>query len=226
MKKAITLLCLLIWGISVFAQEFSAPKYKVIEKNVNDISSSFYYPKLMDKYTKGEEMNLEEQRHLYYGYVFQPSYSAIDTSAHNANMLDVLSKKSFSKADYANILSQADALLAQDPFNIRALNAKLLVFAQQDNANEYKKVANQRKNIYDAILSSGDGLEKKTAFYVTKVSHEYDLLGLFGYQYGGEEKIIDKHYNYLKIKDERFGIEKLYFEISPVLEYMRVNNRK
>lgn len=226
MKKSITLLCLLIWGASVFAQEFSAPKYKVIEKNVSDISSPFYYPKLMDKYMKGQEMNVEEQRHLYYGYVFQPSYSAVDTSAHNATMLNVLSKKSFSKEDYANILSQADALLAQDPFNLRALNAKLLVFAQQDNTNEYKKVANQRKNIYDAILSSGDGLEKKTAFYVTKVSHEYDLLGLFGYKYDGEDKIIDKQYNYLKINDERFGISKLYFEISPVLEYMRVNNRK
>lgn len=224
MKKLSLLITIFLFGISINAQE--APKYKLIEKNVKDASSEFYYPNLMEKYKKGESLKSEEQRHLYYGYVFQPKYSAVDTSSHNATLLQVLSKKSFTKNDYTNILSQAESLLEQDPFNIRALNAKLFVYAQQDNVDAYKKVINQRKNVFDAILSSGDGSDVDNAFYVTKVSHEYDLLGLFGYKFDNEDKIIKNHYNYLKIRENRFGLDKLYFEISPVLEYMRNKPQK
>ncbi len=226
MKKISLLITILFLGISINAQEIKAPKYKLIEKNVKEVSSEFYYPNLMDKYKKGENLKPEEQRHLYYGYIFQPNYSAVDTSSHNASLLQVLSKKSFTKNDYNNILSQAEILLKQDPFNIRALNAELFVYAQQDNVDAYKRVINQRKNVFDAILSSGDGSDVDNAFYVIKVSHEYDLLGLFGYKYDNEEKIIKKRYNYLKIGENKYGLDKIYFEITPVLEYMRNNPQK
>ncbi len=79
-------------------------------------------------------------------------------------------------------MQYSDALLQEDPFNLRALNAKLLVYAQQNNTEEYKSVARQRRIVQDAIIGTGDGMSDKTPpFYVIKMAHEYDILP-FGIQ--------------------------------------------
>ncbi len=114
--------------------------------------------------------------------------------------------------------------MLQDPFNLRALNAKLLVLAQQNKPDEYKKVAQQRSIVQNAIVSSGDGMTEKTAFYVIKVAHEYDILPFLGYTYGGEDKILrGNKVNYLSLGDNRFGIERVYFNITPIIEYVNAH---
>jgi hypothetical protein len=163
---------------SAHAQEefFSAPNYVQIERNIKEPTSTYYYPKLMEKYMAGDEkMTLEEGRHLYFGFIYQPQYMPVDTSSYNNKLAEVLSKKVFTPNDYTNILEYSNALLLEDPFNLRALNAKLLVYAQQNNTEEYKRVAQQRRVVQNAIAGTGDGMSDKTPFYVIKVAHEYDI---------------------------------------------------
>jgi hypothetical protein len=225
MKKFTILFFFISVVLSAFAQDFKAIDYKAIEKNVKDSSSPYYYPVLMERYSRGDStFTIDEVRHLYYGYVFQPTYNPNDTSSYNNSLMESLSKTQLSEVDYRQIEKDADALLAEDPFNIRAINAKLLVYAQNNNVDEYKKLAGQRKAIMDAVLSSGDGITKKTAFYVIKVSHEYDLLNMFGYKYGGQNKLTD-HFHYLSLAENRFGIDGLYFDITPVLDFMSRENQ-
>lgn len=210
--------------VAVHAQEefFDAPDLKMIERTVKEPSSPFYYPRLMEKYQAAEnELTLEESRHIYFGYPTQPGYVPTDTSAYNNQLAEVLSKSSFSQSDYNRILEYSDALLQEDPFNLRALNAKLFVFAQLNNSEEYMKVARQRKAVQDAIISTGDGMSDKTPFYVIKVAHEYDMLPFLGYTFGGEDKIVrGGKVNYLSLGDNRFGVERVYFNISPVVEHV------
>lgn len=169
-------------------------------------------------------MTLEEARHLYYGYVFQPNYVPTDTSSYNNKLAITLSRGSFTPNDYAEILEYSNALLLQDPFNLRALNAKLLVLAQQNKTDEYKKVAQQRSIVQNAIISTGDGMSESTAFYVIKVAHEYDILPFLGYTYGGEDRILrGNKVNYLTLGQNRFGIERVYFNISPVIKYVNAH---
>lgn len=225
MKKSATLFLFISLVLSAFAQDFKAVDYKAIEKNIKDPSSPYYYPALMDRYSRGDStFTIDEVRHLYYGYVFQPSYNPNDTLSSNNTLMESLSKTQLSEADYQQIEKDADVLLAEDPFNIRAINAKLLVYAQKNNVDEYKKLVSQRKAIMDAVLSSGDGITKKTAFHVIKVSHEYDLLNMFGYKYGGQDKL-SGHFHYLSLAENRFGIDGLYFDITPVLDFMSKQNR-
>lgn len=122
-------------------------------------------------------LTLQEKQHVYYGYVFQPTYVPTETSEFNGKMAEILSKNTLTPQDYDKVIEYADALLTEDPFNLRAINAKLLVYAQKNNADAYKKNARKRRIIQDAIVSSGDGMSQ-TPFYVIKVAHEYDLLGL------------------------------------------------
>lgn len=223
--KKITLLFAVIFSIlsSTFAQDmFLAPDYKQIEREVSNSSSPYYYGTLIDKYLKGDSTLTElECRHLYYGYVFQNTYNPTDDSEHNQALATVLSKASLIKEDYNTILTHADALLMEDPFNVRAINAKMLVYAQLNNVEGYKKLSNQRRAIMNAILSSGDGISEKTPFHVIKVAHEYDLLPLFGYKFGGEDKILrGKNVNYITLEQNRFGIDKLYFDITPAINHI------
>ena len=169
-------------------------------------------------------MTPEEGRHLYFGYVFQPNYEPTDTSSYNNKLATTLSRGTLTPSDYTEILEYSNALLSQDPFNLRALNAKLLVLAQQNKTDEYKKVAQQRSIVQNAIISTGDGMTDKTAFYVIKVSHEYDILPFLGYTYGGEDKIIrGNKVNYLSLGENRFGIERVYFNISPIIDYVNAH---
>lgn len=201
---------------------FSAPDFSQIARNVKAEASSYYYPNLMRTYLSGTiQMTSEEGRHLYYGYIFQPGYIPTDTSEFNKKLAAILSKQSFLAGDYENILLFADALLLEDPFNLRALNAKLLVYAQDNNTEEYKKVALKRRIVQDAIISTGDGMSEKTPFYVIKVAHEYDLLPFLGFNFGGEDKILrGNKVNYLSLRDNRFGVEKLYFNISAIMDHL------
>lgn len=225
MQKLIFIFTLIAVAIvSVHAQDefFSAPDYSQIRRNVKEPASSYYYPKLMEKYMAGDEkMTFEEGRHLYFGFIYQPQYMPVDTSSYNFQLAQVLSKKSFSPSDYASILEYSNALLLEDPFNLRALNAKLLVYAQQDNTEEYKKVAQQRHVVQNAIAGTGDGMSDKTPFYVIKVAHEYDILPFLGYNFGGSDKILSsKKINYLTLGDNRFGVERVYFNIAPVIDHV------
>lgn len=224
MKKTILIFFLIACSFTTaFSQDFfEAPNFKQIEVNVKNQSSHYYYPKLLERYMKSDStMNLDEMRHLYYGYVYQPTYVPTDTSSYNNRLAQVISKQSFTDQDYADILQFTNALLLEDPFNLRALNAKLFVHAQQNNVADYKNVAQQRRIVQDAIVSTGDGMSDKTPFYVIKVAHEYDILPFLGFTFGGEDKIIKgKKINYLSLGDNRFGVERVYFDISPVMNHV------
>ncbi|HBG41081.1 DUF4919 domain-containing protein [Limibacterium fermenti] len=222
MKKSVILFFIAVCILPATAQDaiFTAPDYKQIEKNVRDSTSPFYYPSLLERYLAADStLNTEERRHVYFGYVYQPEYTPADTSQYNNLLAEVLSSQSLHPDDYPKILSYADALLVEDPFNLRALKAKLLVYAQQNNVADYKKAAHQKKIVQDAIVSTGDGMSEKTPFYVIRVSHEYDLLPFLGFSFGGDDKVI-KNGNYLTLGSNRFGVERVYFDISPVMQYV------
>lgn len=224
MKKLVIIFAIAAFGISANAQDafFTAPNYPEIERNIKNQNSPYYYPNLLERYLKGDStITPEEGRHLYFGYIYQPGYVPSDTSSYNNQLAQVLTKQSFSTGDYNNILQYANALLQEDPFNLRALNAKLLVFAQQNNVAKYKSVVQQRRVVQDAIVSTGDGMSEKTPFYVIKVAHEYDILPFLGYKFGGEDKIVkNKKVNYLSLGKNRFEIERVYFDITPIINYV------
>lgn len=228
MKKITFVLALFAMVVlTAFSQEgqfFKAPDFDQIKRDVKEPASSFHYPKLMEKYLNSEaDMTPEEGRHLYLGYIYQAGYLPTDTSSYNTLLAKALTKKSFSVEDYGNILEYSDALLREDPFNLRALNAKLLVYAQQNNTVEYKKAARKRRIVQDAIVGTGDGMSEKTPFYVIKVAHEYDILPFMGFSFGGEDKILrNQKVNYLTLGKNRFEVDRVYFNIKPVIDHITV----
>ena len=85
-----------------------------------------------------------------------------------------------------------------------------------DRRNFEKKIV-QLDIIVDALMSSGDGISKETAFYVINTSHEYALLGILGFGFGGQQSLIE-HYDYLTLAENKEGVKGLYFDVSPCLK--------
>lgn len=224
-KIGLLIFLFLVTILQGYAQDeefFEAPDYRQIERNVKEASSSYYYPKLLEKYLNSDAtMTPEEGRHLYFGYVYQPNYIPSDTSRYNRLLADVLTKDSFSVDDFNRILQYSESLLREDPFNLRAINARMLVYAQHNDTEAYKAIARKRRIVQDAIVGSGDGMSDKTPFYVIKVAHEYDILPFLGFTFGGDDKILKGNkVNYLSLGKNRFGVERVYFNIEPVFKHV------
>lgn len=222
MRKIVLFIILMFcFGLS-FAQntDIKKPNYDQIKKNITQKNSNLYYPKLVEKFNKVDTtMTLEEKRHLYYGFIHQENYSPYTRSGFTDSLRITLKKKNYSTKDLKNIVKYSDSLLIHNPFSLKAINYKIYAEKQLKDSighlNDYTKM----RIITDAMLSSGDGHTKETAFFVISPTHEHSLLTLLGYKFGGKQNLID-HYDYLILKENEYGVEGLYFDISASLDHM------
>lgn len=220
MKKLLTLV-LTILSFTTFSQEikFEKPNYNKIEKEIQKKSSSYYYEKLKEKFNASDStMTLEEKRHLYYGFSFQKEYSSSYHNKANDSLINVLNKQNHLTDDFKKIITFGNQILSENPFDLRVLNYQLYAYEKMQEKDNYIKKLTQFSIIVDAILSSGDGTSKENAFYVINVSHEYDILNIIGFEFGGSQSLIAGQYDYLKVKENNFKIDGLYFDISPSIK--------
>lgn len=220
--KKLALFLAIMSSLSLYGQErkFEKPDYKDIDKKIRDEKSDFFYEKLFLKYNLADtSMSLDEKRALYYGFIFQPEYSPYGFSSFDDSIRDIAGKEEFSEYDYRQILRFSDSLLAENPFDLRALNYKMFCYEKLNDAYDFNSCLSKMRMIVEAIMSSGNGRTKQDAFYVIFVSHEYDLINILGLKFGGGQSLID-HYDYLRLAENDAGLEGLYFDISPSLDHL------
>ena len=219
MKKFLFLCVGVFFMFNLFAQKwyFEKPDYNEIEKNIADKKSSFYYPQLMVRYQLADStMTWEEKRHLYYGYIFDKNYEPYGTSDFSDSLSITLRKEDHSDSILNKIIEWGDSVLKENPFDIRTLNSQIYAFKEKNDRKNFDRKMIQMKIVIDALISSGNGLNKEKAFYVIYTDHEYDLLEILGFQFGGSQKLIEL-YDYLTLAENEHGIKGLYFDVSPCL---------
>jgi len=197
--------------------QFNRPDYKAIEKAIKDPKSPFYYPNLLERYYDGDTtLNLAECHHLYYGYVFQKDYNPYDMS-------DLELKKylrtlpSLSDNDCREVIKMAEEVLKKNPFKVSAIRTILYCCDQLDSSELASKYLWMQRNFAIAIVESGNGKEPSSAFFVNEIEHEYLLLSLFDLTPSVQEQsleVIDgKRYDVMKVDENQYGLEKLYFNL-------------
>ena len=220
MKPILTLLAFLLFSAG-HAQEqaFQKPDYNKIEKAIKK-KSNLKYSKLMDRYLDGDStMTMEEKQHLYYGYVFQPSYSPYGRSPYQDSVKILLEKPDPDSLSLVTVIAYTNKMLATFPFDLRAIYNQLFALDQLKRTEEFNHRMAQFTIILDALFSSGTGLSKEEAYYVINTSHEYDMLNILGFEFGGEQSLTE-HYDYLTVEENEYGIEGLYFDVSPCLNHL------
>lgn len=213
-----TIFLLALFGLQGQEQEFQSPDYAEIEKVTKDKDSEYYYPQLMARFNNADTtLTIEHLRALYYGSMFQKGYSPYGMSPNRNELNAILSKDTMDKADYAKALEYVNGILEESPFNIRDLY--LLVTLQHDlgDTTAARQTYIKRSMVIDAIVSTGNGLEEETAWHVVSVSHEYDLLRVFGFTFGGTQSLTNNCRDHLEVEENEYDIKGLYFNVCQLM---------
>ncbi|WP_116788767.1 DUF4919 domain-containing protein [Flavobacterium psychrotrophum] len=222
--KKLLFMALLTITVSAAAQtqELSKPDYTGIEKNIKDKTSQYFYKKLFARFTTADStLTLEERRHLYYGFSFTEKYSPYSSSPSGDELKKLLEKENLTNKEMQKVVLLAGRELDLYPFNIRMREYRQY-FLKKLGKNADAALENSRiEIILDAILSTGDGTSKDNAFYVIEVGNEYQLLDILGFEYGGEQSLVEGRYDYLTLQKNAYNVEGFYFDVSRSLQSMR-----
>ncbi len=203
------------FSVLVFSQKsnIEKPNYKKIKKLTFKKKSDFYYLKLAKKFTTGATMTLEEKRTFYYGFAFRYSYKPYKVSKGRKEINTILRNRVFDKIT----LNKLDVLLRSElidnPFDLELHNLHIFVYKKLHQKDKVAIKLKQIQVIKDAILSSGDGKSKKTAYHVIFIKNEYDILKLLKLK-EKKHQFIDKNFECIFAQPNSQNIEKVYFNIT------------
>lgn len=223
MKRLLLLLPLLYGSVAMAqAEGFAKPDFETIEKNIKDEKSPYNYQKLYARYQDADStMTIEEKRHLYYGYSFTPGYAPYVSSGILAQLREILNKEDPSPADMKKIILYCGVALEQYPFSLRLKEYRIYCMKELGMIAEATHEKAQAAMIVDAILSTGDGITKDTPFYVVNTVNEYEVVHLLGFDYGGDQALMDHKFDYLSLSKNSYELPGLYFDVSRCLSTLQ-----
>jgi hypothetical protein len=220
MKKEILFIALLLLCGKSFSQTpppYEVPDYETIKKDIENKPSNFYYPKLMERLSATDTLLTKDDfRHLYFGYFFQPKYSAYWTSADEKELSKYYSADTIQAKDYDDIIRLAKHSISQFPFDLRQMNFLAYIYHMKGDEVLSKKTNIIFQGILNAILSSGDGLKCESGFHVLTVAHEYVLLNFFELE--SVSQALTGNCDYLAFEKDKYKVAGLYFNIQKMLE--------
>jgi hypothetical protein len=220
LRRMVLVFWLMVIALSVFAQdsEHSIPDYAEIEKLTKDKSSIFHYDKLFSRYKENDTtLTLRDYRMLYYGYFFQPGYTPFYHTAESDSIKMLLgTKDELQEGDWREIIRLGAANVQKNPFDLKGLNIVWIAHKRNGDSAVARVYFDKLKKLVQTILATGDGLSEQTAFHVVNVSHEYDILNILGYEFGGNQQLTDNKCDFLSLKTNDDNIEGLYFDVKQI----------
>lgn len=204
--------------------DFDIPNYELIEKNIKDKKSDFYYPKLWKRFTKHDTtLNVNDFHHLYYGYSFHKKYSPYSSYENLNRAFEIMDDEKSTNKDYKKALKIFDEALKIDPFSIKTHYYQALVYDLMKNSAMVEKKSLIMDFIVRTWMYSGNGLDKEFPLHLISVSNEYDLFFFFNLQsqeqslvFGEESTFYDVH----KLEENEYDIDYFYFDISVPFKYL------
>ncbi len=196
-----------------------APDLDKIRAEVSDPRSRYYYPKLMASYERNETvMNLQDYRHLYYGYLFQEDFNPYRHSEYSTKNESLYFKNKHTRAELDSMIFYAEHALMDTPFDLSQMNFLIYALRERGKTNRANIWQYRLNHILQAIVSSGTGADPENAWYVTSPRHEYNIVNF--------QNAVVKEQQYQEPYFDRIDVEKnggketdtYYFNIRNLLE--------
>lgn len=195
------------------------PDLEAIKQAINDRTSPYYYPRLMEEFEKNDTlMKLDKYRHLYLGYMFQEDYQPYRPSNVARHMETVYNKPNPTRQECDSVIKYSRLALKDNPFNLSQMMGLIHALRLKGKRNLADIWQYKLNYILLAIVSTGTGLDEENAWYVIEPAHEYILLNLMGYSVT-TPLFYDPYYEYLKVVSPRgTSAGGFYFNIKTILE--------
>ena len=200
----------------------NAPDYKQIKKAIGSKDSGFYYPELLRRFESADTtLTTEQIRYFYYGTATQSSYNPYNISNYK-EVKEVLSGDAITEDDWKRAAQIVEKHLESDPTNLRFYIYKQIVYSNLygKESQEANKAYRQVMMLFSAITSTGDGKTPETAFHVISTADEYGLMDMLGLSLKSQS-LIERHgrsYDLMEVKENKFGLESLYFDVTICME--------
>lgn len=200
------------------SQNYIVPDYNAIEMAITNPNSPYYYPTLMTKYLSADmSLTIQEKMHVYYGFTFQDTYNPYVVLSEQKYLTKLMNESSNTQEEYNIMIGVIDNILEKLPFDFMALSYRAH-FAKILGDMELELESNARLQIIaDAILTTGDGINKQSPYYIIDQNDKFYILSRLGLEYAGDQTM-EETFDYVKLINNAQNINKLYFEISPCLE--------
>lgn len=194
------------------------PNYDLIEKEIKDEKSKFYYPVLMERYMKNDTtLTMEEYKYLYYGYVYQPKYRPYWHCDNIEKLVNYYKKENFTEADKDEIIKLAKECIEDFPFDIRQMNMiSYIYYLKGDEENSYIW-AMKTQSIIHTILYTGSGLNENEAWHVIITGHEYEIIKSLEFE-AASQALVPPYYDVISLKQNDTDIKAFYFNVQKILE--------
>lgn len=219
-QKVLAMVCVTfaLLAAPAFSQKVSNIDFDKIKKNIKK-SGNLNYKSLLKRYHNLDTtLTHEELVHLYYGEVFQKNYSPYGSAAEEKIFNEKYKNESFEEA-----LKLGLAIHKGGNVNVRLLFRIAIAYLAQDQMEKGRPAAILYFKLIDVIYQSGDGKSIETAFVVTKVADEYDLLYEMGLRMTmqslvGVTDVLTIDIEAQELEEGQEPIEKVYFNVSKPLE--------
>ncbi|MFP3834009.1 DUF4919 domain-containing protein [Chryseobacterium sp. SIMBA_028] len=193
--------------------EFKAPDYLLIQKNIEDKNSEYYYPKLLKQLQQNDPLLTSNQyRHLYFGYTFQKEYQPYKMGKKTEEVAKYYRGEGISQKDLSKGIQLFLDVLEENPLDLRAMNYLAYLYHLNNDDATAEKIAGNFHGLLNAILTSGDGMKCETGFHVISVTDEYVLLNRF--QMETQAQSHTGKCDYQEFEKGKYKIPGFYFDIS------------
>lgn len=219
MNKRFFIFIALFILIPLSAQEnkLKTPDYQSIKKNIEDKNSEFYYPKLLKRLKENDTLMTKEQyHHLYFGYTFQKEYNPYKRSKNEEELTKYYRGEDVTEKDIPKIIKAFSKELEEDPLNLRAMNYLAYMYHMNNDESMAKKISRNFHDLFEVIISSGDGMKCESAMHVIAVSHEYVFLNMFQLEINSQS--YDGTCDYLLFEKDKYKVPGVYFNVSKLKE--------
>lgn len=165
----------LIITLSIFEISFGQDEINInfdeIKSKTENVNSTTYYPKLLERFNSFDAtLSLEENALIYYGFSFQENYLKNKPSEEQLNTLS-------NNQEYEKLKIECEKILDKNPVSLAANNKMgFALFKLGKPESEWKKYQKRYRDIRKVIVYSGNGLSCDSAFKVIYVSDEYNII--------------------------------------------------
>lgn len=213
------LLVVLTTTSPLFGQKISNIDFDNIKSQTQDSTSIYYYPVLIQRFMQFDTtLTGKEFSMIYYGNVFTDKYNPYGSGKNVDKFMKLYMGKKFKEA-----IPYGEKALADNPVNLKILFKVLVCFHSLGDKSIAKKYAKLYYGLLNEIYKSGDGKNFESAYVVTNVADEYEILADLELTSIGQALIDDTDVLTLDTTGQENSdkkIEKLYFNVSQSLNYL------